>query len=185
MIRDSRARPIRPHWPLLLLLILLVLSGCVRREGRNSDCQWPRTPEPKAPGVNQRDLREDLEFAAELAIRYMDAHYGPRNLEAAAQAKNRCMGVLLGEIGKEHGITAQEAFKSFGQRSAAVDLAMNPPFVLVYVLASDFAIRRLRGRYPPGEGWMTSIIMIILASVAFGTGGLMLGQEWSGLAESI
>jgi len=115
----------------------------------------------------------------------MDAHYGPRNPEAAAQAKNRCMGVLLGEIGKEHGITAREAFKSFGQRSVAVDLAMNLPFILVYALAADFAIRRLLARYPPGEAWMTSIIMIILASLAFGIGGLMLGQQWSSLAESI
>ena len=32
---------------------------------------------------------------------------------------------------------------------------------------------------------MTSIIMMTLASAAFGTGGLMLGQQWSGLAESI
>jgi hypothetical protein len=109
MIRYSRARPVRPHWHLILLLILLVLPGCVRHDGRNSDCQWPRTPEPNAPSVNQRDLRADLEFAEELAIRYMDAHYGPSNPEAAAQAKNRCMGILLREIGKEHGITAQEA----------------------------------------------------------------------------
>ena len=62
---------------------------------------------------------------------------------------------------------------------------MNLPFILFYALAADFLIRRLLGRYPPSEGWMTSIIMIILASVAFGTGGLMLGQQWSGLAESI
>lgn len=169
----------------LLLLILLVLSACVRREGRNSDCQWPRTTEPRSAGVNPKDLRADLEFAEELAIRYMDVHYGPGNAEAAAQAKNRCMGVLLGEIGKEHGITAQEAFRSFGQRSAAVDLAMSLPFVLMYTLAADFAIRRLLLRYPPGEGWMTSVVILFLASVAFGVGGLILGQQWSGLAESI
>ncbi len=185
MMRCSRARPVQPDLPLLLLLILLVLSGCVRSEGRNSDCQWPRTAEPKAPGVNRTDLRADLEFAEELAIRYMDAQYGPHNPDAGAQAKNRCMGVLLGEIGKEHGITAQEAFKFFGQRSAVVDFAMNLPFILVYALAADFAIRRLLGRYPPSEGEMTSIIMIVLASVASGAGGLMLGQQWSGLAESL
>jgi hypothetical protein len=115
----------------------------------------------------------------------MEAHYGPSNPEAAAQAKNRCMGILLGEIGKEHGITAQEAFKSFGQRSTAVDLAMNLPFILFYGLAADFLIRRLLGRYPPSEGWMTSVIMIILASVVFGSGGLILAQQWSSLAESI
>jgi len=95
------------------------------------------------------------------------------------------MGVLLAEIGKEHGITAQEAFKSFGQRSAAVDLALNLPFVLFYLLAADFLIRRLLKRYPPREGWMTAVVMVVLAAVAFGAGGLILGQQWSELAESL
>src|SRR5262245_22418530 len=103
-IRPSNARPVPPHLFFVLLLELLVLSGCVRREGRNSDCQWPGTLEGSGRDVNQRNLRADLEFAEELAIRYMDAHHGPRNPEAAAQAKNRCMGTLLAQIGKEHGI---------------------------------------------------------------------------------
>jgi len=115
----------------------------------------------------------------------MDAHYGPRTPEAAAHAMNRCMGVLLAEIGKKHGITAQEAFQSFGQRRAFVDLAMNLPLVLLYALGADFLIRRLLGRYPPSEGWMTSIVMIILACVAFSVVGLMFGQWWSSSAESI
>ena len=164
-----------------LLLVPFIFSGCVQREGRNSDCQWP----PTQPGANQGALRADLEFAEELAIRYMEAHFGPRDLEAAAQAKNRCMGSLLAEIGKKHGMTAQEAFRSFGQRSAAVDFAMNLPFLLVYVVSADFAIRRLLGRYPPSDGWTTTIIMMLLASGAFGAGGLILGQQWSGVAESI
>ena len=164
-----------------LLLILFNLSGCVQREGRNSDCQWPRTPS----SVIEGNLREDLEFAEELAIRYMDAHYGPRDPEAAAQAKNRCMRSLLSEIGTKHGMTAQEAFRSFGQRSAAVDFAINFPFILAYALTADFAIRRLLVRYPPNDGWTTCAIMMLLASLAFSVGGLMLGQQWSSLAESI
>ena len=172
-------QPVRPHGLVLLFLILLALSGCVRREGRNSDCQWPRTGEPK-------DLRADLEFAEELAIRYMDAqHYGPSHPETAAQAKNRCMGILLGEIGKDHGITAQEAFKSFGQRAAAVDVAINLPLILLYAFAADFLIRRLLRRYPPAEGRLTSILILDLASLVFGTVGLVLGQQWSVVAESV
>ncbi len=165
--------------------MLLLPSGCVRREGRNSDCQWPRTLEPRAANANHRDLTADLEFAEELAIRYMEAHYGPRDLAAAAKAKNHCMGLLLEEIGKERGITAKEAFTSFGKRNGAADIAMNLPFLLLYALAADFAIRRLVARYPPGEGWMTSIAMLLLASMALGAMGLMVGQQWSELAESI
>jgi len=115
----------------------------------------------------------------------MDAHFGPRDPAAAAQAKNSCMGILLAEIGKEHGITAQEAFKYFGQRSAAVDLAINLPFVLFYMLAADLTIRRLLKRYPPREGWMPPVMMVILAAVLFGAVGLLLAGEWSELAEGL
>jgi hypothetical protein len=185
-MQPLRTRPFGPQGlSLLLSLALIALCGCVRREGRNSDCQWPRSPESKTSGANRLNLKADLEFAEELADRYMAAHYGPRDPEAAARAKNRCFGMLLGEIGKEHGITAQEAFYSFGQRSAAADLAMVLPFILLYALAADFLIRRLLGRYPPREGWMTAIAATALASVAFGAAGLLLGQQWSALAESI
>jgi hypothetical protein len=171
---------IRLRWP-ALLLVLFFLSGCVRRTGRNADCQWPHTP----PSVSQRDLGADLEFAEDLAIRYMDAHYGPRDPAAAAQAKNRCLSLMLEEIGKEHGMTAEKAFRSFGKRSAAVDLTMNFPFILLYILAANFAIRRVLQRYPPSEGLMGSIIIMMLASVAFGAIGVVLGQQWSSMAESI
>lgn len=175
--------PVRPHGGILLLL--LFLSGCVRREGRNSDCMWPAMVEGRASVANERSLRADLEFAEELAIRYMDAHAGPRDPAVAAQAKNRCMGLLLGEIGKERGITAQEAFRSFGKRSVAVDLAMGLPFFLCYALGADLAIRRVLGRYPPAEGWMISVLLIVLAGVGFGAVGLVLGQQWWILAESL
>lgn len=141
--------------------------------------------ERKAAHINQTHLSADLEFAEELAVRYMDAHYGPGDPKAAAQAKNRCMGILLVEIGNEYGITAQEAFKSLGKRSLWADLAMNLPLILLCALAADFLIRRLFGRYPPNEGWTVSIIMITLASVVFGAAALLFGQQWSVLAESI
>ena len=165
----------------MALLALLFLPGCVRREGRNSACQWTSAQS----AVNQRDLSADLEFAEELAIRYMEANSGPRDQPAAARAKNRCLGILLTEIGKEHGLSAEEAFRSFGKRAPLTDLAMNLPFLVLYVLAGDFVIRRLLRRYETSESGMSAILMIVLASVAFGIGGLLLGKLWAGLAETI
>jgi hypothetical protein len=95
------------------------------------------------------------------------------------------MGILLAEIGKEHGVSAQEAFRSFGQRDTLADVAMNLPFLLLYGLAGDFVARRLLLRYPPTDGGMPTVMMIVLASSAFGTVGFLLGQQWSAFAESI
>ena len=85
----------------ILLGLSLLLFGCVRREGRNSDCKWTSAP----TGVDRRDLRADLEFAEELAIRYMEAHAGPRDQAVAAKAPTPearravCEAVPLGRMG--------------------------------------------------------------------------------------
>src|SRR5437762_1082941 len=90
------------------------LAVALLYDGRNSDCTWPDEPDAKTLHANQPDyaqhLSGDAEFAEELAIRYMDAHHGPRSgrlfesHQAAGQAKNRCLGALFGEIGKSHHI---------------------------------------------------------------------------------
>ncbi|MCC6538486.1 MAG: hypothetical protein IT162_13100 [Bryobacterales bacterium] len=163
----------RPMW--LAMAALLLLSGCVRRDGRNPDCRWVAAPS------GPLDLRGDLELAEELAIRYMDAHVGPGDPEAAAQAKNRCMGTLLDALGKVHGLTAQEAFRSFGQRSAGVDLAMAFPFLLFYLYWTNFALRRLRSLHPAGAPlWLT-----IGTAIVFAAAGCLLAQLWLGWAESL
>lgn len=175
------------HLPILIAVI--GLTGCVRRDGRNSNCKWPGEPEAKTLDINQpgdgQHLRGDVEFAEELAIEYMDVHHGPRDPQSASEAKNRCMGILLREIGKAHGITAEEAFKFFGHRSMAVDVGMNLPFVLLYGLGADIMVRRLRRRYPRGEGWIALGVVVVLCSLAFGLGGLLMGGMWSGAAESL
>ena len=47
---------------------------------------------------------EPLELVEELAIRYMEAHFGPHELEAAAQAKNLCIGSWLADVSSFRGL---------------------------------------------------------------------------------
>ena len=55
------------------VLVLFCAAGCVRREGRNSDCRWPgETGEHPA---SEWHLSRDAEFAEDLAIRYADVQY--------------------------------------------------------------------------------------------------------------
>jgi len=58
------------------LVLLLCATGCVRRDGRNSDCRWPR--EPANHPADARHLSADAEFAEDLAIRYADTNHGLR-----------------------------------------------------------------------------------------------------------
>jgi len=147
----------------VLALALLLLISCVPRHGRNADCQWP-TDLPSA------SLRSDLEFAEELATRFMDGTVGPGDPKAAAQAKNRCMGSLLAALAPRHGLTAQQAFQSFGKRNLAIDLAIYLPFATLFALAAHYLQRRFRA-LP---------VAIALAAIA-----ILLAQFWASSIESL
>jgi len=172
----------------LFLLLFVALPACVRRDGRNADCQWPGEIGSTRLTANQPGFREhiigDLEFAEDLAIRYMDSRRGLREAQTAADAKNGCMGNLLNEIGAVHGITAEEAFQYFGQRRLGVDLAMALPFFLLCGFAADVMVRRVRGRHPREEG-LAAVAVIVVCSLVFALGGLLIGGFWSSSAESL
>jgi len=55
-----------------VVLCSLSLAGCMRREGRNSDCKWPGEISGRSAGAG--NLSADAEFAEDLAIRYADTH---------------------------------------------------------------------------------------------------------------
>lgn len=177
----------------LPLLIFVCMAGCVRREGRNSDCRWPGEAGAKTLDLSQRmhrqHLSEDAEFAEDLAVRYADTHYGLRSghfesREAYAQARNRCLGAMLEAIGNAHGVTATKVFESLGRNRAAVDVAVNLPFVLLYGFAMSVIARHIWRRYPPEDGWMAGATIVVLCSVVFGAGAVLLGEVWSTTAES-
>jgi hypothetical protein len=177
-----------PRLVAAFVLVLLFAAGCVRREGRNSDCRWPgETGEHLASAWH---LSRDAEFAEDLAIRYADVHHGlhtpywesPEDYRAA---RDRCMGTLFEQIAKEHGVSVEHVYSSLGQNRGYIDLAENLPFLLLYCFVAVVATRMIWRRYPPPEdGWITGATMILLLSLAFAVAGTMLGDVWSGIAEN-
>lgn len=168
-----------------VLLVSVFITGCVRRDGRNSDCKWPGESHPKTLDPTQRDdaghLRQDVEFAEELAVEYMDVHHG----RAASQALNACRSELIEQIGKSHNVSPGEVRKFLGARSRAADAAVILPFLVLYGFFAGTFAARLLCRYPLEDGWTVTLIMVILSSFVFGIAGTMLGEAWSAVAESI
>ena len=169
------------------VLVLFCAAGCVRRDGRNSDCRWPaETGEHLASAYH---LSRDADLAEDLAIRYADVHHGLHtpyweSWEAYGAARDRCMGTLFEQIAKEHGVPLERVSSSLGRDRAYIDLAVNLPFVLFYCLAAMTATRVIWRRYPPAEdGWITGATMILLLSLAFAVAGTMIGRLWSGAVE--
>ena len=170
------------------LLVFLAAVGCVRHDGRNSDCKWPTEIVRHAPDA--RHLSADAEFAEDLAIRYADTHHGLHTPyyvsgEAYAGARDRCMGALFEQIAKEHGVPLGQVSDSLGRNRAHIDLAVILPFVLLYCLAAPAVARAIWRRYPPIEhGWIPGVTMVLFLSLVFAVGSTMLGEVWSGIAES-
>lgn len=131
----------RPHSVSIatILLVSVTITGCVQRDGRNSDCKWPRESRPKTLDPTQRDdaghLREDVEFAEELAVEYMDVHHG----RAASQALNACRSELIGQIGKSHNIPPDDGWTI--------------TFVMVTLASLAFAV----GGTTVGEAWSSLV----------------------------
>src|SRR5438067_106960 len=112
------------------LLLLLCTIGCVRRNGRNSDCRWPgETPIHPADAYH---LSADAEFAEELAIRYADVHHGLRTPyyvsgQDYVAARDRCKGELFEQMAKQHGVPIEQVYASLGHNRGLIDLAINLP----------------------------------------------------------
>jgi hypothetical protein len=170
------------------LVFLLCSTGCVRRDGRNSDCRWPA--ETAYHPADAWHLSADAEFAEDLAIRYADAHHGLRSPnyvsgEAYAAARDRCMGTLFQQIAKEHGVPVEHVSGALGRNRVHIDVAVNLPFVLLCCFAAVAVARTIWRRYPPAErGWVPGVIMALFISPVFAAGSTTLGEMWAWVAES-
>lgn len=164
-----------------IALCLICLTGCIRREGRNTDCKWPEEPDAKALDLSRpadrAHLRSDMELGEELAIEYMDAHRG--------QGLRGCLISLSEKIAQSHHVTPDQVAGFFGQRSVGVDVAINTPYFVLYGLLAGVVARWLLRRYPPQDGMTVTALLMFLSSLVFGGGGLLLGQIWDGMTEGI
>jgi hypothetical protein len=170
---------------LIAMAFVLCVGGCVRRDGRNSDCRWPGGT-PNRP-VSARHLSADAEFAEDLAIRYADAHFGlhsPNPSEKYDAERDACMERLFEEIGKEHGVPVGQVSDSLGRNRAFIDVAELLPFALLYGLAAIMGARKIWRRYPPAEdGWAPGIAMAVFVSLAFAATSALFGEVWNWIVE--
>ena len=171
---------------LLVVVCVLGTSGCVRRDGRNSDCKWPGEISSNHV-LSDRHLSADAEFAEDLAIRYADAHFGirsPNPSETYPAERDQCMERLFAEIGKEHGVPVEQVSASLGRNRAYIDMAETLPIALLYSLVAIVCARLIWHRYPPTDGYAPGITMAVFVSLVLAAGSTMFGEQWDWFVET-
>jgi hypothetical protein len=140
----------------LCFLAMIATAGCIRREGRNTDCKWPG--ENPLRNATPAHLSADAEFAEDLAIRYADLHHGLRTPgwvsgEVYAAARDKCMYLLFDEIARQHGVSTERVAGSLGSNRGMMDLAINVPFGLLRLTMVVAGLKgRLCGTFQGGSG---------------------------------
>jgi hypothetical protein len=95
------------------------------------------------------------------------------------------METLFEQIARDHRVPVGLVSASLGHNRGRIDVALNLAFALLYCPAAAAMGRQIWRRYPPMEqGWVPGAIMTLFLSLVFATGGMMLGEVWSWVAES-
>ncbi len=171
----------------LVLLALGCLSGCLRRPS-NGTCDWPPDPRSGPLDLNHaadRDhLREDIETAEDLAVRFMDAHGGATGgLGQAASVRSQCFVKLSSIVVAEHRLTPHQYMSFVGRRPPGFDAAVGISWMLLYAWAASGITARMWRRYGPG-GLGGSIMIAYVSLVAAGL-AVLGGEQWAGLCENL
>jgi hypothetical protein len=184
---ESMACRVVPFVTVEVSLIVLCLAGCLRSDGRNSDCRWPG--ENPVHQVTAWHLSQDAEFGEDLAIRYADVHHGLRTPyyqsgEAYRAARESCMAALFAHIAEQHKLPANDIYNALGRNRTYLDSIEILPFVGAYYFIVAAIISLIWRRYYPADhGWFPGVLMILLLSFGLAAGGLMLGEVWSWTVE--
>jgi hypothetical protein len=183
-------------------LLVIVCSGCARRDGMNLVCEWP--PDQAFPidlenNDHAEHLRDDIQIAEELEIRYGDEVGGARPVSVLGvmvrrgsgasrrppTARDECRNTLFAIIARTHGLNLDEVLVARGRLGhRGADLAVNIPNAIIYAFLATRVIRRVRQRFEPNERWLFRI-SIVLVSVVVSVLFLLVGQLLAGVVEIV
>ena len=181
-------------WPRLLLPPLLVcMSTCgVVSQRYNVDCLWPPDHHHARLDLERANdrwhLNNDALMAEDLAIRYADNLNGPRSGQFRSRnnyraARDQCMATLFATVGQGHGVDPEAVRRAVGQRSVTFDAAVLLSFATLF----GFMVRPVASRIAAtfASSLTAQTLVVIFASIGVGIVGGLVGDVWSGVAETI
>jgi hypothetical protein len=168
------------------LILMLSANGCVRREGRNADCQWPQeavAPLDLSGTGHVRHLAGDAQFAEELGIRHGDAFRGRESVEERGRRVEECTARLMTYLSMLHSVPLGDVERARARRETRVDVvAVFAPMAVVFGTLAYAVAGRIRRRFPSG---VPRVVATLLVALAVAGAGVMIGELWSWLVEIV
>jgi hypothetical protein len=187
----------------LIVLVVVAMAGCARREGMNFECAWPPDAAAAldiADPVAVRHLLDDIQLAEELGIRYGDRksgwrvamvfgvafrHGGQRNATLGRRLRESCTASLLKTVAETHSMSIEAIDKTrtrLAERGANLRVAI--PMTFLYLWLSLYTIRRIRDRFEADETLPIAVAAVIM-SVAVTATVMMAALVWGGAVEIV
>jgi hypothetical protein len=169
-----------------MALLLIVASGCVRREGLNTECRWPQEGlAPLEPGndAHFRHLSADAQFAEELGIRYGDSFHGKETVEERGRRVEDCTARLMTYLSMLHSVPLDEVERARAHREIRVDIAaVFVPMAAIFGMVAYAVAGRVQRRLHSGT---PLVVGLALVSLVVALAGVMVGELWSWMVEII
>lgn len=171
---------------ILCLASLVLFCGCLRQQGRNDQCRWP----DEAAGIlnlhnasDQDYLRDDAQFAEELAIRHTDRFRRTHGHIESHQRLVECTGTLFGRIAALHSVNAGVVSQAALQRNKTADFALVFfPMGVVFVL---FTYRQCDRIFLQTGSIAAAMILALFTSILATGCGVLNGEEWALAVETL
>ena len=172
---------------MLLLAVTVTLAGCARPGDHpvNPNCVW--TEEDSHPlnlenAADRRHLRYDAITAEDVAIRWADKYVGLA--PGYGYRRDECMEVLFNGVASHHSVDVALVRQYRLERDIVVDSAVVLGFGVLYAAAAYGFASLIRRRFPPDE-WLGFWIMTLVMSVGVSLVGVLVGDLWSRIIETL
>ena len=95
------------------------------------------------------------------------------------------MAALFSTIARNHSVTSEQVREYLVRRRTSLDAAVILSFAVLYWFVADRLARRMCRRFPFEGGWPGALVSIVATSIAVSIIGVLLGEQWSIMVESI
>jgi hypothetical protein len=174
------------------LTTALLLVCCTGGPLKNVNCEWPANHSVNALDLavsrDARHLADDAQTAEDLAIRHADASRGrasqSRDATEYQAVREQCKASLFALVASQHHVSMDAVAAAVGDRREWLDALVILGFAIVFALvANQVSAFMLRGALVDSR--LLAVSMLIVAALAAGGAGLLVGNVWFGLIESL